>query len=85
MNDTGPVCRRCRADLVMCFAVEEQRENAVAAARAVATEGRLRDAIDLARVAGELRRGIDADQLLATLYLIAGDFTTALSYGRQRC
>jgi Flp pilus assembly protein TadD len=76
-NDAGPTCRRCRADLALCFAVEDQRNYAVAAARSAAAAGRVSDALAHARRAAELRRGPDADQLLAVLHLLAGDFAAA--------
>jgi hypothetical protein len=78
-NDAGPACRRCRADLSLCFAVESQRDHAMAAAQAAAVDGRVSDALALAESAAALRRGTEADQLLATLHLMASDFAAAWS------
>ena len=39
-NDTGPACRRCKADLSLLFAVESERVSLVAAARTLAAEYR---------------------------------------------
>jgi hypothetical protein len=82
-TDAGPACHRCRADLALCFAVEAQRDHALAAARAATTAGRIGEAVGHARRAADLRRGPDADRLLATLYLLAGDFAAALSRHRR--
>ncbi len=76
-NDAGPACRRCRADLALCFAVESQRDRAVAGARAAAVDGRVKDAIDFAEAAAELRHGTDASQLLAVLHLLVRNFAVA--------
>jgi hypothetical protein len=76
-NDVGPACRRCRADLALCLAVESQRDHALAAARAAGKAGRVNDALAFAESAAALRRGPDVDQLFATLKLLAGDFAAA--------
>ncbi len=76
-NTEGPACRRCRADLSLLFALEEQRAElmarAVQAARSV-------DWPEVARLAGEanaLRRAADATQLLAVAALLQRDFGRA--------
>jgi hypothetical protein len=74
------MCRRCRADLALCFAVESQREHALAAARAAAADGRARDALAFSESALALRGGSDADQLLAALHLLVEDFASAWAY-----
>jgi hypothetical protein len=76
-NDAGPACRRCRADLALCFPVEAQRDHALAAARAAVAVGRVNDALAFAESAAALHRGPDVDRLLATLRLLAGDFAAA--------
>jgi hypothetical protein len=84
-NDAGAACRRCRADLTLCFAVESQRDRALAAARAAAIGGRLNDAICHAESAAELRRGPDADRLIATLHLLSRDFSASWAhYSKSR-
>jgi hypothetical protein len=81
-NDAGPACRRCRADLSLCFAVEAQREHALAAARYAAASGLWDEAAEHARRARELRRGPDAEQLLAALALGKGRFADAWRHYR---
>jgi hypothetical protein len=76
-NDVGPACRRCRADLTLCFAVESRREVLLAAARAAAAAGRVDDALGRAESAAALRHDVHTDQLLAALHLLAGDFAAA--------
>ena len=84
-NDAGPACRRCRADLTLCFAVESQRDWALAAARTAAVEGRLKDVIFHAESAAELRRGPDSDRLIATLHLLSRDFSASWAdYSKSR-
>jgi hypothetical protein len=84
-NDAGPACRRCRADLALCFAVEGERDQALAAARVAAVDGRLSDAVALVESAANIRPGPDADQLLAAFHLLAGDFAAAWTrYGKAR-
>jgi hypothetical protein len=64
----------------LCFAVESQRDNAIAAARAAVADGRVNDALIFAESAAALHRGPDADQLLATLKLLAGEFAAAWTF-----
>jgi hypothetical protein len=78
-NATGPICRRCRADLSLLAAVEARRDHHLAAARAAIHDSRFDDAIeDLAR-AEELRGGWDVRRLRACAFLLAGDFVSALA------
>src|SRR3954466_14647110 len=72
-NDAGPACRRCRADLALCFAVENRRDRELAAARAAIAAGGVEDALTHAERAAKLRRGPDADRVLAVVHLLAGD------------
>jgi hypothetical protein len=76
-NDAGPACRRCRADLSLCFAVEAQRDRALAAARSAAAQGRLAEAFRRLARAAALRRGEDVTRLRAVLALLAGDYARA--------
>jgi hypothetical protein len=78
-NDTGPNCRRCKADLSLLFAVEEQRTALVGEARRLAGESRLPEALAALDRAAELRRGDDVSRLRAVVLLLAGDFPAALS------
>ena len=76
-NDAGPVCRRCRADLALCFAVERQRAAASAAARRAAAQGDTGLAFSHVGRAGALRRGADVARLRAALALLTGDVAGA--------
>jgi hypothetical protein len=76
-NDARSTCRRCRADLSLCAAIEAQREHAIAAARSAVAAGRVSDAVANANYAAALRRGQDTEELLAALQLLAGDFAAA--------
>jgi hypothetical protein len=81
-NDSGPACRRCRADLSLCFAVEARRDYALAAARWAAAAGRWAEAEANAEHAQNLRYGPDAGRLLAALHLWAGRFADAWRHYR---
>lgn len=83
-NNQPPHCRRCRADLTLLFALEEERRHALAAAGACVARGQLGRALDLANGAAALRRGGDADQLLAVIHLLRRDFREAWRLYRNR-
>jgi len=76
-NDAGPACRRCKADLALCFAVEAQRDRALAAARFALAQGNFDAAFAHVRQAARLRRGTDADALRAVLHLLRREFASA--------
>jgi hypothetical protein len=75
--ESGPACRRCKADLSLLFALEERRDAALAAARRSLATGRADEALVLARGAEQLRRGGDARQLIAAAHLLRREFTAA--------
>jgi len=77
-NDTGPACRRCRADLSLLFAVEGERASLVAAARTLAAESRLSESLAALDRAAQLRRTDDVLRLRAAVFLLARDFAGAL-------
>jgi hypothetical protein len=79
VNDAGPACRRCKADLSLLFALEEQRECLLAAAKRQAAQGRFADALDAVGEAEDLRRGDDVRRLRAALHLLNRDFPAALA------
>jgi hypothetical protein len=81
-NDSGPSCRRCRADLALCFAVEEQRARAIAEARRSAAQGDLSTAFAHVRGAAALRRGPELAKLRAALHLLRGEFAAAWYHAR---
>src|SRR5262245_28191045 len=82
-NETGPACRRCRADLSMMFAVEAQREAHFAAARAALAQGEPIRASNEAQRAEELRHGPDLARFQAVLALLRRDFSAALQQYRR--
>jgi hypothetical protein len=73
-NDSGPACRRCKADLSLLFELESQRS-----AYLVQTQARLGDeaACAAARRADDLRHGDDARRLLALACLLRGEHAAA--------
>jgi hypothetical protein len=75
--ESGPQCRRCRADLSLLFALEARRGAALAAARRSLAAGHIDEALALARGAEQLRRGEDARRLIATAHLLRREFAAA--------
>jgi hypothetical protein len=76
-NAAGPSCRRCKADLAMLFALEDQRAAALAQSRRSFELGNLNEAKQFGRTANELRRDRDSLRWLSSLLLLAGDFGEA--------
>lgn len=77
-NDTGPNCRRCKADLSLLFAVDADRVGLVAEARRLAAQSRYPESLAALDRAAQLRTGSDVSRLRATVLLLAGDFPAAL-------
>jgi hypothetical protein len=75
--ESGPQCRRCKADLSLLFALEARRDAVLAAARRSLSAGRSEEALALARGAEQLRRGADARRLIAAAHLLQRDFAAA--------
>jgi Flp pilus assembly protein TadD len=78
-NDAGPNCRRCKADLSLLLAVESERENVLAAARESVRQSRFAEAVASLDRAEQLRRGDDATQLRAVVFLLRREFREALA------
>jgi hypothetical protein len=76
-NDAGPACRRCKADLSLLFALEENRDALLTAARRLAAQGRFADALRSVDEADSLRRGDDCRRLRAAFLLLSRDFPAA--------
>jgi hypothetical protein len=76
-NAQGPTCRRCKADLLMLFALEEQRGYLLNEARAAITTGRWAEALGPASEADALRRDEESLRLVAVAALLARDFSLA--------
>jgi hypothetical protein len=77
-NDAGPLCRRCKADLSLLFAVDAERSSLIAAARASAADGRFSESLAALDRAAQLRRGPDVPRVRAAVLLLARDFPAAL-------
>jgi hypothetical protein len=75
--EAGPLCRRCKADLSLLFALEARRDALLAAARRSLAAGRADAALALAHGAERLRRGEDARRLIAAAHLLLRDFAAA--------
>jgi hypothetical protein len=84
-NKQGPACRRCRADLSMLDAIEEERSRLLEAARQSLTDGNGSEAIAAAKKADDLRHGSDSQRILALGLLLRRNFAEALqAYSRVR-
>jgi hypothetical protein len=77
-NDTGPNCRRCKADLALLFAVDAERAALVVAARQLAAESRFAESLAALDKAAQLRRGPDVLRLRAGVLVLAREFPAAL-------
>lgn len=76
-NSSGPICRRCKADLSLLWAVEARRDYHLARAKTAASADDFDDALEELIEAEELRAGPDVRRLRACLFLLAGDFESA--------
>jgi hypothetical protein len=76
-NSSGPGCRRCKADLSMLFALEQQRERLLAEARAAVASGRWQEALPLAAEVDGLRRDEESLRLVGLAALLCRDFHLA--------
>jgi|GEM_PF-821402 hypothetical protein len=76
-NLQGPQCRRCKADLTLLFALEEQRQRTLAEARRCLRRGEWQAAVKHAETANWLRSDEDAQQLAAVAHLVGRDFAGA--------
>jgi hypothetical protein len=75
--EQGPNCRRCRADLSLLFALEEQRQRALISGYQYVQEGRLSPARAIAEGACALRNDAESNRLLAVVALLQRNFRTA--------
>lgn len=82
-NDTGPYCRRCRADLSLLFTLEAQREHYLKLAYRYAAQGQWQQAYAIGGSVDRLRRDKDSQRLLAISSLMRGDFLGAWQYYQQ--
>src|SRR5947209_19335742 len=70
VNDAGPACRRCKADLTLCSAVEARRARALAGAARELSAGNVPAALTHADQAHALRHGPDVRRLQALVHQI---------------
>jgi hypothetical protein len=80
--DSGPQCRRCKADLSLLFALEARRDAVLTAARRSLAAGQTDVALALAHGAERLRRGEDARRVIAVLHLLRREFAAARQWIR---
>ncbi len=76
-NPQGPQCRRCKADLSLLFALEEQHQRMLAEARRYLRRGELEAAAKHAETANWLRGDEDSRRLAAVARLLGRDFAGA--------
>lgn len=76
-NDTGPACRRCKADLSLLFGLEARRARLLAESRDLAAQGRFAEALNRVDGADAVRRGDDAVRHRCALLLLIRDFPAA--------
>jgi len=79
-NTEAPACRRCRADLSLLWAVDDQRRRFLDAARHCLSRGQGEPALTFIEKAVSLGQGADADQLAALAHLLVGNFADAWRY-----
>jgi hypothetical protein len=84
-NEQGPSCRRCRADLSLLFALEEQRERAKAVTVHHLKRGQYQKALAEAERLRRLGQDGETQLLLAVASLLTRNFSRALDhYHRAR-
>jgi hypothetical protein len=76
-NAQGPQCRRCKADLSLLFALEEQRRRELASARRSLIAGDWQAALDRAEEADWLRADEESWRLAALSHLLGRNFDAA--------
>ena len=76
-NSQGPQCRRCKADLSVLFALEEQRRRTLADARRCLQRGNWQTATEHAEMAHWLRSDEESQRMMAAARLLIRDFAGA--------
>ncbi len=74
-NHQGPQCRRCKADLVLLFTLEEQRLRALTKARRYLAEEQWHRAAECAEESERIRTGEDARRIQAVAHLLDRNFS----------
>jgi hypothetical protein len=83
-NEMPSACRRCRADLSLLWALENQRDEALAGAVRAIAQGQAAQAARLADQAHNLRAGPDSLRALAWGHLLEHDFAAAWRCFKER-
>ena len=83
-NDTGPLCRRCKADLAPLFELEARRTALLDVAACAAARADGAGVVHSARQALLLYRGTDALRWLAVGHLLQRQFSDAVRCWRRR-
>ena len=81
-NDSGPQCRRCRADIGTLFALEDQRRRVLDVAYRCLYRGELRRTQSLVEGVQAFRDDVESRRLIACSALLRGHFAEAW---RQFC
>jgi len=76
-NSQGPHCRRCKADLSLLFALEEQRRRTLAEARRCLQRGEWTEGTRHAETANWLHSADESQRLAAVAHVLEGDFAAA--------
>ena len=76
-NSQGPQCRRCKADLSLLFALEQQRQRTMTEARQCLQRGDFTEALRHAETADWLRGDEETKRLRAMANLLSRDFAAA--------
>jgi hypothetical protein len=76
-NAAGPTCRRCKADLAMLFALDQQRSALLARSRQSLHRGDECEALRTARQANDLRSDRESLRWLTLMLMLAEDFGEA--------
>jgi hypothetical protein len=76
-NPQGPQCRRCKADLSLLFALEDQRRRTLVEARSCLRRGEWQAAVEHAETANWLRGDEESRRLMAMAHLLGRDFAAA--------
>jgi hypothetical protein len=80
-NEQLPLCRRCKADLGLLFALESQRARVLGIGWRALASGDADAALTQADRAEEMRNGVDARRLRALAHLLRREFDAAFSVG----
>lgn len=77
VNDQGPQCRRCRADLSLLFQLEDQRDQARSEALHCLSTGQMAKALIAAERMDHLAHDDESRRLLAVIHLLRREFDRA--------